>query len=102
MAGTKFDCNKSHILDPAKKITRIETIINIYENGIIEINFYHLQQRLVAVGATDWYVNEFGGRREVFSIGEDEQLIGCELTNTVKNGKDHFCGVTWMKMKVRV
>ena len=33
------------------------------------------------------------GRREVFEIADDEQLIGCELDHD----KDLFVGVTWIK-----
>ena len=48
---------------------------------IVKINFYHHTERLVKVGEEDddyWLVWE-GGRREVFEIADDEQLIGCEL-----------------------
>ena len=65
----------------------------------MRINFYHLEERMVAVGYDDDMVNKCGGRVEVFSIGQDEQLIGCELDEQ-KHG--YFIGVTWIKMKVIV
>ncbi len=40
---------KSHTFDPAKKITKIECIINQYEKFISQINFYHNQERLLSV-----------------------------------------------------
>ena len=64
------------------------------------MNFYHHQQRLVAVFQKDFWVKEYGGRREVFSIDEDEQLIGCELDEMEFLGGKFFSGITWLKMKV--
>ena len=89
------DFINSHIFDPVKKITKVEVIIHMWEVTLLQINFYHHQQRLVQVGQSDDYVNLFG-RVEVFSIDDDEHLIGCELHN---RGKDCI-GVTWIKMKV--
>ena len=44
------------------------------------------------------------GRKEVFEIAEDEQLIGCEIDEGKKMLSDfsynYFLGITWMKMKV--
>ncbi len=48
------------------------------------------------VGESDAWVREHGGRRELFDIADDEQLIGCELKKT----ESYFCGLTWKKMKV--
>ena len=48
-------------------------------------------------GQSDAYVKKWGGRREVFEIADDEQLIGCELDyDDIKN----FIGVIWLKMKL--
>jgi hypothetical protein len=49
------------------------------EHNINQINFFHHQERLVAVGENDDYVKKYCKRREVFDIADDEQLIGCEL-----------------------
>ena len=77
----------------------IETIINKGEYSILQINFYHHQQRLVAVGGWgDQGVKLLGGRREVFEIADDERLIGCELDFN----KKCFCGVAWFKMQTVV
>ena len=54
-AGKKNFTNK-HIFDPAKKITKIETIIVHTEWDIMQINFYHHEERLVAVGLDDVWV----------------------------------------------
>ena len=65
--------------------------------AIQQINFYHHEERLVTVGnSDDWYVMEYGGRREIFEIADNEQLIGCELDHC----KDYFRGVTWLKWKI--
>ena len=79
-AGSDEFCD-SHIFEPSKKITRVECIITEYEREIVQINFYHDGERLVMVGKNDDEVKEHGGdgRKEVFEIAEDEQLIGCEL-----------------------
>ena len=58
------------------------TIVHKNEYNIIQTNFYHHQKRLVAVGEDDFYVKEWGARVEVFLIGEEEKLIGCELDET--------------------
>ena len=71
-AGTRNFTN-SYTFNPKKKITRVETIINIYENGIIQINFFHQpsthswesereEERLVSVGKSDDHVRNDGGR----------------------------------------
>ena len=78
-AGTDFRYDQNHFFDFREKITRIEVIIKRNERSICQMNFYHHQQRLVAVGYPDDYVEERGGRVEVFEIGEDERLIGCRL-----------------------
>ena len=88
---------KKNILDPSKKITRIECIIDKNERCFLQINFYHHTERLVAVGKHDDYVKKNGKRKEVFDIAEDEQIIGCELDES-KFG--NFCGMTWIKMKI--
>ena len=63
----------------------------------MQMNFYHHQQRLVAVGYADDDFEYYGaGRREEFEIGEDERLIGCKFDSD----NDDFVGVTWLKMKV--
>jgi hypothetical protein len=48
------------------------------------------------VGESDRWVVEFGGRREVFVIADDEQLIGCELDHN----DDSFLGLSWLKWKI--
>ena len=63
-----------------------------------QINFYHHQQRIVQLGKYEDEIKSYGfnGRREVFEIADDEQLIRC------KHDQDeaYFLGVTWIKMKV--
>ena len=51
------DFNASHTFDPTKKITKVEVIINDAEMGIMRINFYHHEEKLVAVGLSvrKWY-----------------------------------------------
>ena len=69
----------------------------------MRINFNHHQKRLVEVGEADDMVNRKGGSREVFSIADDEQLIGCELDerpSTFDETKTCFVGVTWLKIKL--
>ena len=88
---------KSHNFDPNKKITRVESIIDKEEFSIIQINFYHKEERLVWLGAVDGFVEQSGGRRNVFDIDHDEQFIGCKLDQC----ENYFRGVTWIKMKVR-
>ena len=88
-----LDC---HTFNPSKKITRIECIIDRYENWINQMKFYHHGKRLVTVGIDDDDVKYSGAERvEVFSIAEDEQLIGCKLDHN----DDYFLGVTWIKTK---
>jgi hypothetical protein len=43
------------------------------------VNFYHQKERLERVGEDDEYVKRSGGRKKVFEIAGDEQLIGCQL-----------------------
>ena len=69
--GARFFTN-SHTFDPTKKITRVVCIISILEDIFTQINFYHLRERLVAVGDNDYWVKRNSGRREVFNIAEDE------------------------------
>ena len=76
MAVTK-DGYESHTFDPSKKITKIEHVIQ-NENRILRINFYSGKEKLVMVGFDNERV-KFNARIEEFVIGEDEQLIGCEL-----------------------
>jgi hypothetical protein len=45
----------------------------------------------------DNVIKIIGGRKEIFEIADDEQLIGCEFEN---NG-EVFVGLTWIKIKVR-
>ena len=78
--GMKWNFSKSHTFDPTKKITRVETMIDMHEDVILRINFYHHGERLVAVGLRkDADVEVRGGRVEVFDIADDEQLIGCKF-----------------------
>ena len=68
-AGISKDLNASYTFDPAKKITTIEHIINMAEAKIIQINFYHKEERLVRMAIySDDEVKVWGGRREVFEI----------------------------------
>ncbi len=66
----------------------------------MQINFYHGQESLVAVGINDERVKILGGRVEVFEIAEDEQLIGCELHEMTYYVNSYFGGVTWIKIKL--
>ena len=93
--GGIYELNKGHVFDPAKKITRVETCIDYDESGINRINFYHHQERLVAVKLWGGIIS----RTEDFYIADDEQLIGCELDKSLFTG--FLSGVTWQKMKVR-
>ena len=46
--------------------------------------------------------DEEGERRELFEIAENERLIGCKLNErNTDGGEIYFCGVTWLKMKIR-
>ena len=72
----KQPVNRSHTFDPAKKITRVECIIKEDVYYVFQINFYHHTERLVAVGYDSDIDKQSGGRREVFEIADDEQLIG--------------------------
>ena len=81
-AGTEYGSDEeSHFFDPTKKITKIETFIDTDERSILQIHFYHHEERLVMAGKEISKVMRavFVGRKEVFEIAEDEQLIGCEL-----------------------
>ena len=57
-AGSSFEINRSHYFDKTKKITQVQTIINKHENLIMQINFFHNEERLVKVGAEDDYVKD--------------------------------------------
>ena len=46
---------------------------------IIQTNFYQNEERLLMLWLNDDYVRKYGGKTEIFDIGLDEQLIGCEL-----------------------
>ena len=54
------------------------------------------------MGCDDWYVEEYGGRVEIFEIAADEQLIGAELYHGEydNDGCDYIYGVTWFKCKI--
>jgi len=69
----------SHTFDSAKKITRIEVMINKSENAIRRISFYSGEENLVHVSADDWLIDSCGGRVETIEIAADQRLIGCEL-----------------------
>ena len=91
-----FDFESSHTFDPSKKITKIECILGKNEQKIRQINFYHHEERLAKVGLLDGDLKMRAGRREVFEIADDEQLIGCDLDYC----KNRLRGVTWMKWKI--
>ena len=78
-AGILYATEGFHTFDPAKKITKVEAFISQSENFINQINFFHHEERLVRMGMTDSVVKKEFGRREVFEIADDEQLIGCRL-----------------------
>ncbi len=102
-AGSYWEDEKSHTFDQNKKITKVECIIHGNEGWIIGMNFYSGQERLVKVGEDDdWYVEENGGRVEIFEIAADEQLIGAELYHGDYDnwGIGYFKGVTWLKCKI--
>ncbi len=101
-AGSYYKTNNSHTFVPEKNITKVECIINKNESCIDQINFYSGDELLVKVGLQDWFVKNDSGRVESFEIAGDERLIGAELVYIVNNEKDHFKGVTWIKMKVRI
>ena len=89
--------NASHIFDPTKKITKIECNIGWSSIGILRINFFHHQEKLVQVGSpNDDRVKELTEKTEIFEIGEDERLIGCKLDN---NKLGSYKGLTWIKMR---
>ena len=67
----------------------------------MQINFFHNEERLVVVGRSDYDVDERGGKVENFSIADDEQLIGCKLDEGSSSICNVFCGLTFLKMKVR-
>ena len=98
-AGTSYDFNRSHVFDPSKKITKIVTTVNKYEDYITQINFFSGEELLCKVGLNDGYDWMKGGRDVAFEIADDQQLIGCQLDESTVGGD--FCGVTWMKMKVK-
>ena len=86
---------KVTFLKKKKRITKVESIINKAEWNILQTNFYHHRERLVQVGWNDRIVKKHGGRKEVFEIAEDEQLIGSVLSY---NGGNELYGLTWLKM----
>ena len=47
------DFIKRHDFDPVKKITNIECFIKEDEGYILQTNFYHNEERLVAAGWPD-------------------------------------------------
>ena len=74
---------------------------------IIQINFWHNKKRLVKLGKKDGFVTEYGGRKEIFEIAEDEQLIGCKLHEAIHRFEGvtqsiKFIGMTWIIRKVRI
>ena len=83
-SGTEHPLDECHTFDEAKKITKIETIIDNIEWSICQIHFYHNEERLRRVGLSDDKVKSLGSkiRTEVFKIADDEQLIGCRLENS--------------------
>ena len=48
--------NQSHTFDPAKKITKVQVIMNGYAYEILQIHFYHHKKRLVQVGWNDYAI----------------------------------------------
>ena len=44
---------ESHTFNPAKKITRIECIMDLSEEYTYQINFFHHEERLAAMGKSD-------------------------------------------------
>ena len=100
----KMGANKeSHTFDP-RKITKIKVVFEKDESKIFSIDFYHNQTRLFRLGtwSRNW-VAENDGRVEVFSIGKNYQLMGCQLHEEFRPAtNDHckFVGITWIKMKV--
>ena len=89
-AGTFSDLIKTHVF--SEKINKIEVIIDKYEERISEINFHCQKQELVKLR---WSYD--AGRKVVFEISADEQLIGCELH---KESNGNFRGLTWLKMRM--
>ena len=70
---------EGHSFDPAKKITRVECFIDLFEENLDQINFYSGTERLVNVGMDDDCHNDYERRKEIFEIAADEVLIGCEI-----------------------
>ena len=91
-----------------KKITKIEVIFHTNEACIWRINLFSGEERIAKVGFSDQDIeimSDIIGRREFFEIAADEQLIGAELyhgdfTETDREEKDCFCGLTWLKCKI--
>ena len=99
-AGLTMTIYDRHFFDPTKKITKIECNIGWSSIGILRINFFHHQEKLVQVGSpNDDRVKELTEKTEIFEIGEDERLIGCKLDEGIVDGKNRLLGVTWIKMK---
>ena len=95
-AGTFYYFTDSYSLDPTMQEAKVEVTISYVEHAIIQINFYHNEERLVAVGRNDDHIE--GRRREIFMIADDEQLIGCEYHVDKYN---NIWGITWLKWKLR-
>jgi hypothetical protein len=85
-------------LHQAFKITKIKCIIDAFEDEICGIYFYSGKIKIVHLGHNFSYVKSYGGRRELFEIAADEHLIGCEIYQL----ENRFCGVTWLKMKIKM
>ena len=90
------DSIEGHSFDPAKKITRVECFIDLFEENLDQINFYSGAERLVFLGMDDDCHNDSGRRQEVFDIATDKVLIGCksDIINT------QYVSMTWLKTKV--
>ena len=99
--STSYILDKAHYkFDPKTKITDVEVIISESEGSILQINFFHEHKRIVHVAYflddEDLRVHG-GGRREIFWMTEDEQLIGLKLHKDERYG---LIGITWIKRKI--
>ena len=61
-SGTSYDFTKSHTFDQSKKITKIVTTVDGYENRIAQIKFFSGEELLVNVGCSDVGEKMCGGR----------------------------------------
>jgi hypothetical protein len=93
------DGQQSGVLDNSMKkftdvssITSIRTTVHKHETWIQRVQFYAAGKEVLSIGGTD---PERLGRVEVFDIGKDEQLFGCELDA----GNPYVMGITWIKRK---